>query len=166
MMTQLSTPRDLLIFTGTELGTSGWVAITQDHVNQFAEATGDHQWIHVDPRRAKTGPFGGTIVHGHLTLALAPMFIDEVLYIDTDDAVLNYGLNKVRFPAPVPVGAKVRAVITRVSAKERAGGTIEATFGDPLRGGRRAAATMCHRNDLPVPGDPADMSNRRWSSTS
>jgi len=98
-------------------------------VNQFAEATGDHQWIHVDPQRAKTGPFGGTIAHGYLTLALAPRFIDEVLHIDAYDAVLNYGLNKVRFPAPVPVGAKIRAVITLISAQERAGGTVEATFG-------------------------------------
>jgi acyl dehydratase len=70
-----------------------------------------HQWIHVDPQRAKTGPFGGTIAHGYLTHALAPRFIDEALHIDAYDAVLNYGLNKVRFPAPVPVGAKIRAVI-------------------------------------------------------
>ena len=129
MTTQLSTHRDLLTLAGTELGTSGWVEITQSQVNQFAEATGDHQWIHVDPQRAKTGPFGGTIAHGYLTLALAPRFIDEVLHIDAYDAVLNYGLNKVRFPAPVLVGAKIRAVITLISAQERAGGTVEATFG-------------------------------------
>jgi acyl dehydratase len=126
MTTQLSTHRDLLTLAGTELGTSGWVEITQSQVDQFAEATGDHQWIHIDPQRAKTGPFGGTIAHGFLTLALAPRFIDEVLHIDAYDAVLNYGLNKVRFPAPVPVGAKIRAVITLVSAQERAGGTVEA----------------------------------------
>ena len=129
MTTQLSTHRDLLTLAGTELGTSGWVEITQSQVDQFAEATGDHQWIHVDPERAKTGPFGGTIVHGYLTLALAPMFLDEVLHIDSLDAVLNYGVNKVRFPAPVPVGAKIRGVISLVAVQERTGGTVEATWG-------------------------------------
>jgi acyl dehydratase len=112
MTTRLSTPNELLTLTGTELGTSGWIEITQSQVNQFADATGDHQWIHVDPQRAKTGPFGTTIAHGYLTLSLAPMLLDEV-HIDNCDAVLNYGVNKVRFPAPVPVGAKVRAVITQ-----------------------------------------------------
>lgn len=139
MARQLSTHLDLLTLAGTELGTSGWVEITQEHVNQFAEATGDHQWIHVDVQRAKTGPFGGTIAHGYLSLALAPRFMDEVLRIDKYDAVLNYGLNKVRFPAPVPVGSRVRAVITLVSAVERAGGTVEATFrlGYEVEGGER-----------------------------
>ena len=122
MTTQLSTHRDLLTLTGTELGTSGWVEITQSQVNQFAEATGDHQWIHVDPQRAKTGPFGGTIAHGYLTLALAPRFIDEVLHIDAYDAVLNYGLNKVRFPAPVPVGSKIRLTATLVDVEDVKGG--------------------------------------------
>ena len=139
MARQLSTHLDLLTLAGAELGTSGWVEITQEHVNQFAEATGDHQWIHVDVQRAKTGPFGGTIAHGYLSLALAPRFMDEVLRIDKYDAVLNYGLNKVRFPAPVPVGSRVRAVITLVSAVERAGGTVEATFrlGYEVGGGER-----------------------------
>ena len=129
MACQLSTPMDLLTLTGTKLGTSSWVEITQEHVNQFADATGDHQWIHVDVQRAKTGPFGGTIAHGYLTLALAPRFMEEVLHIDTYDAALNYGINKVRFPAPVPVGSKVRAEITLLSAAERAGGAVEAVFG-------------------------------------
>jgi acyl dehydratase len=139
MTTQLSTHRDLLTLAGTELGTSGWVEITQSQVDQFAEATGDHQWIHVDLQRAKTGPFGGTIAHGYLTLALAPLFISEVLHIGTCDAVINYGVNKVRFPAPVPVGAKVRAVITLVSAQERTAGAVEATFGIryEMEGGER-----------------------------
>jgi acyl dehydratase len=129
MASQLSTPQDLLTFASTELGTSSWVEITQEHVNQFAEATGDHQWIHVDVQRAKAGAFGGTIAHGYLTLALAPRLMDEVLHIAKYDAVLNYGINKVRFPAPVPVGSRVRAVITLISAVERAGGTVEAIFG-------------------------------------
>ena len=122
MTTQLSTHRDLLTLTGTELGTSGWVEITQSQVNQFAEATGDHQWIHVDPQRAKTGPFGGTIAHGYLTLALAPRFIDEVLHIDAYDAVLNYGLNKVRFPAPVPVGSRIRMGSEIIDVQDVPGG--------------------------------------------
>ena len=125
---KLSAPRDLLPLAGAELGTSSWVEITQGQVNQFAEATGDHQWIHVDVQRAKAGPFGGPIAHGYLTLALAPVFIAEVLTIDSFDAIVNYGTNKVRFPAPVPVGSKVRATITLVSARERPGGTVEATL--------------------------------------
>ena len=78
----------------------------------FAEATGDRQWIHVDPVRAAAGPFGGPIAHGYLTLALAPMFIADVLVVEHLDAALNYGLNKVRFPAPVPVGSRLRGVVT------------------------------------------------------
>jgi acyl dehydratase len=129
MTTRLSTPSELLALTGTELGTSGWIEITQSRVNQFADATGDHQWIHVDPERAKTGPFGTTVAHGYLTLSLFPMLLDEVLHIDNCDAVLNYGVNKVRFPAPVPVGAKVRAVITLAAAMRRDSGMVQATFG-------------------------------------
>jgi acyl dehydratase len=97
MTTQLSTHRDLLTVAGTELGTSGWVEITQSQVDQFAEATGDHQWIHVDPQRAKTSPFGGTIAHGFLTLALAPRFIDEVLRIDAYWSAIGAALGHVFF---------------------------------------------------------------------
>lgn len=129
MTTTLATPKELLSLSGTALGTSNWIEITQDQVNNFADATGDRQWIHVDPRRAEAGPFGGTIVHGYLTLALAPVFMAEVLEIQNYVAVLNYGVNKVRFPAPLPVGAAVRGAITLLTAKERDSGYVEATFG-------------------------------------
>ena len=96
----------------TELGTTEWLEITQERVNQFADATGDHQWIHVDVERAKDGPFGGTIVHGYLTLSLLPYFTADVLDLQTPGAKLNYGVNKVRFPSPVLVGSKVRATVS------------------------------------------------------
>lgn len=128
MTTTLASPKDLLSLSGAELGTTGWTEITQAQVDNFAEATGDRQWIHVDPQRAKAGPFGTTIVHGYLTLALAPVFMAEVLTVENCAAVLNYGANKVRFPAPLPVGAEVRAVITLVSAREHESGSVEATL--------------------------------------
>ncbi|MUL49787.1 MaoC family dehydratase [Mycobacterium sp. CBMA293] len=128
MTTSLATPNELLSLAGEQLGVSNWIEITQDQVNMFAEATGDQQWIHVDPVRAKAGPFGTTIVHGYLTLALAPVFMAEVLEIHDYAAVLNYGVNKVRFPAPLPVGSPVRAAITLLAAQERHPGNIEATF--------------------------------------
>ena len=81
-------------------------------MNQFADATGDHQWIHVDEERAKSGPFGGTIAHGYLTLSLVPWLASQVFRMETPGATLNYGLNKVRFPSPVLVGARIRAIIT------------------------------------------------------
>jgi acyl dehydratase len=126
--TILATPTGLLSLSGAELGTTNWVEITQDRVNKFADATGDNQWIHVDAARAKAGPFGSTIVHGYLTLALAPVFMAEVLQIQNYVAVLNYGVNRVRFPAPLAVGTAVRAAITLSSARERDPGNVEATF--------------------------------------
>jgi acyl dehydratase len=93
---------------GEELGTSEWVTIDQRRVNQFADATGDHQWIHVDLERAKEGPFGGTIAHGYLTLSLVPWLGSQVFKLATPGAKLNYGVNKVRFPSPVPVGSRIR----------------------------------------------------------
>jgi acyl dehydratase len=127
MTTRLSSPQDLLTLAGTQLGTTGWHEITQEQVNLFADATGDHQWIHVDPGRAKAGPFGGTIAHGFLTVSLGPGLLADVLHIDNVNEVLNYGINKVRFPAPVPVGAKVRAGLRLVLAGQCARG-VEAIF--------------------------------------
>jgi acyl dehydratase len=102
---------------GENLGTTDWLELTQERVNAFADATGDHQWIHVDVERAKEGPFGGTIAHGYLTLSLIPQFTPELFSLETPGARLNYGVNKVRFPSPVRVGAKIRATaeITEVS---------------------------------------------------
>ena len=94
---------------GESLGSSDWLTIDQQRVDTFAEATGDHQWIHVDVERAAAGPFGGTIAHGYLTLSLLPLLGQQVFALDTAGAKLNYGVNKVRFPHPVPVGSRVRA---------------------------------------------------------
>ncbi len=100
---------DVAASVGEELGSSDWLTIDQERVDRFAEATGDHQWIHVDVERAKAGPFGGTIAHGYLTLSLLPMLGAQVFALETPGAKLNYGVNKVRFPAPVPVGSRIRA---------------------------------------------------------
>jgi acyl dehydratase len=97
---------------GEELGTTDWLEITQERVDAFADATDDHQWIHVDVERAQAGPFGGTIAHGYLTLSMIPHFNQQLLSIETSGARLNYGLNKVRFPHPVKVGARIRCTAT------------------------------------------------------
>lgn len=111
-MRVFSTFEELEAATGEEIGTSEWVEITQERVDQFAEATDDFQWIHVDHERAKAGPFGGTIAHGYLTLSLIPWLGSKVFQVETEGAKLNYGLNKVRFPHPVRVGARVRATVS------------------------------------------------------
>jgi acyl dehydratase len=98
---------ELRAAAGEQLGTSDWLTIDQQRVNAFADATEDHQWIHVDPERAAAGPFGTTIAHGFLTLSLVPYLIDQTYRVEGTTLVLNYGLNKVRFPAPVPVGSAV-----------------------------------------------------------
>ncbi|HEY3015808.1 MAG TPA: MaoC family dehydratase [Nocardioides sp.] len=97
---------------GQSLGQTDWLEITQEQVNQFADATGDHQWIHVDAELAAKGPFGGTIAHGYLTLSLIARFGGELFDVEGVSAKLNYGINKVRFPSPVPVGSKIRASAT------------------------------------------------------
>ncbi len=111
-MRVFSTFEEIEAATGQEIGTTDWVEITQERVDKFAEATDDYQWIHVDHERAKAGPFDGTIAHGYLTLSLIPWLGSQVFTVETEGAKLNYGLNKVRFPNPVPVGARVRATVT------------------------------------------------------
>jgi acyl dehydratase len=98
--------------TGDELGLSDWLEIDQERVDRFADATGDHQWIHVDRERAAAGPFGGTIAHGYLTLSLIPFLGSQVFALETPGAKLNYGVNKVRFPHPVRVGSRIRSRVT------------------------------------------------------
>jgi acyl dehydratase len=110
-MRVFSTFEEIEAAAGEEIGTTDWVEITQERVDQFADATGDHQWIHVDVERAEKGPFGGTIAHGYLTLSLVPWLGSQVFELDTPGAKLNYGVNKVRFPHPVRVGSKVRAKV-------------------------------------------------------
>jgi acyl dehydratase len=101
---------------GQELAVSDWIEITQERINLFAQATGDHQWIHVDPERAKSGPFGTPIAHGFLTLSLMPSFFDSALRVNETRMAVNYGVNKVRFTSPVPVGSRLRARISLQSA--------------------------------------------------
>jgi len=103
---------------GEDLGTTDWLEVSQDRVDEFADATGDHQWIHVDVDRAKEGPFGGTIAHGYLTLSLIPQFTPQLFSLETPGARLNYGVNKVRFPNPVKVGARIRATAEIVSVDD------------------------------------------------
>jgi len=107
---------------GEELGTSSWLTITQEQVDQFAAATGDHQWIHVDPERAKSGPFGGTIAHGYLSISLVPALLREIVDVQGVAMALNYGINKLRFPSPVPVGSRVRMSARLAEVEEVTGG--------------------------------------------
>ena len=118
---------DLKARVGEDLGYSSWLEITQERVNQFADATGDHQWIHVDPERAKAGPFGGPIAHGYLTLSVAPLLLSDVIQVEGISMAVNYGLNKLRFPAPVPVGSKLRAGAVLANVEDVAGG-VQATM--------------------------------------
>ncbi len=108
-MTTFATLAELSALVGQHVATSEWVTITQEHINLFAQATGDHQWIHVDVDRAKVGPFGGPIAHGFLTLSLIPRFFESALTVTEVRMGVNYGLNKVRFIAPVPVDSRLRA---------------------------------------------------------
>ena len=113
---------DLTPLIGAELGVSDWLEITQERIDTFADATDDHQWIHVDPARAKVGPFGKTIAHGYLTLSLIIPLWTQPLDVREVRNKLNYGLNKVRFPSPVPVGSKVRVRASLASVEEVSGG--------------------------------------------
>jgi acyl dehydratase len=115
---------------GDRFGPSSWIHVPQEKIDAFADATGDHQWIHVDPERAKDGPFGTTIAHGYLTLSLLPVASYEVVPRQGAGMSINYGLNRVRFPAPVPVGSRVRATFEVVGFEEHEWGgqaTMQAT---------------------------------------
>ena len=113
---------ELLAAAGEQLGTSDWMTIDQQRVNAFADATGDRQWIHVDPQRAADGPFGTTIAHGFLSLSLLPYLIFQTYRVEGAAMTINYGVNKVRFPAPVPVGSTVRAQVELAEAAAVTGG--------------------------------------------
>jgi acyl dehydratase len=116
---------------GDELGTSDWHEVTQKDIDTFADVTGDHQWIHVDPERARDTPFGGTVAHGYYTLSLAPHLGEEIFALEGFAFAVNYGLNKVRFPAPLPVGSRVRMHAKLKQLEDVAGGaqmTMELTF--------------------------------------
>lgn len=119
---------ELKTLAGADLGHTAWLDITQERVNTFADATGDHQWIHVDTQRAAAGPFGGTIAHGYLTLSLVIPMFSELLEVGGVSMGINYGLNKVRFPAPVPVGSRIRLAGRIASAEEAGGGAVQLTM--------------------------------------
>jgi acyl dehydratase len=139
---------------GTHIGYSNWRTVTQEEVNLFAEATGDRQWIHVDPVRAKDGPFGGTIVHGYLTLALTPQLVWEIFKVNGVRMSLNYGPNKVRFPAPLPVGSRIRAGAELISLEPTGAGIQEVLRVTVERGGGDKPVCVADTVNILIPVDP------------
>jgi acyl dehydratase len=118
MPTVFESPKDLAKAVGQQLGHSDWLEITQERIDQFAEATGDHQWIHVDPERAKQGPFGATIAHGYLTQSLVNLFLPQIVEVRGISMGVNYGADRLRFPAPVPVGSRIRGSAELLEVEE------------------------------------------------
>ncbi len=127
-MKTFATLADLSALVGQHVATSEWIAVTQDHINLFAQATGDHQWIHVDVERAKAGPFGAPIAHGFLTLSLIPRFFESALTVTAVRMGVNYGLNKVRFIAPVPVNSRLRAQLKLLASDPIDNGGVQQTW--------------------------------------
>jgi len=144
MATVFQSPSELLAAVGKHLGHSEWLQITQDRVDLFAEATGDHQWIHVDPKRAASGPFGGTIAHGYLTLSLVNFFLPQIVEVRGISMGVNYGADRLRFPAPVKVGSRVRGGGELVSAEQTKDGGVQATIRVTveIEGGERPACVV------------------------
>jgi acyl dehydratase len=127
MATVFKTPADLEGAVGTHLGYSDWLTIEQDRIDKFADATGDHQWIHVDPEKAKDGPFGACIAHGYLTQSLVNYFLPQIVDVRGISMGVNYGADKLRFPAPVPVGSKIRGGGELISVERTKDGGYQAT---------------------------------------
>jgi len=125
-MRVFKTPHELLDCVGDDLGETDWLEIDQARINLFADATGDHQWIHVDVEKAKQGPFGGPIAHGYLTASLANFFLPQLVDVQGTSMGVNYGCDKIRFPSPVPVGSKVRGTGELTSVDETKDGGIQA----------------------------------------
>lgn len=141
--TVLDGPDDVRAHLGRHLGHSEWIEIDQDRVNLFADATGDHQWIHVDPERATKGPFGAPIAHGYLTLSISNLFLPQIVKVRGFSAGVNYGVDKVRFPSPVKVGARIRAGAELTAISEVNGGlqtTIVITI--EIEGGTKPACVI------------------------
>ncbi|MCE2764348.1 MAG: MaoC family dehydratase [Ilumatobacteraceae bacterium] len=141
--TVLDGPDDVRAHLGRHLGHSEWIEIDQDRVNLFADATGDHQWIHVDPERATKGPFGAPIAHGYLTLSISNLFLPQIVEVRGFSAGVNYGVDKVRFPSPVKVGARIRAGAELTAISEVNGGlqtTIVITI--DIEGGTKPACVI------------------------
>jgi acyl dehydratase len=127
-MKTIASLAELPALVGQEVAVSEWITITQEQVNQFAEATGDHQWIHVDVEKARAGPFGAPIAHGFLTLSLIPKFFESSMRIEQTSMGVNYGLNKVRFTGPVPVGSRLRAAMTLLACEAIDNGGVQMTW--------------------------------------
>jgi acyl dehydratase len=144
MATVFQSPSELAAAVGQHLGYSEWLPITQERVNLFAEASGDHQWIHVDPERAKSGPFGGTIAHGYLTLSLVNLFLPQIVDVRGISMGVNYGADRVRFPAPLKVGARVRGGAELMKVEETKDGGVQATVrvSVEIEGGDRPACVV------------------------
>jgi acyl dehydratase len=140
-MKTFETLADLAACVGQEVAVSDWVQITQQQVNRFAEATGDHQWIHVDEEKARNGPFGGTVAHGFLTLSLLPVFFDSALQVRHSSVGINYGLNKVRFTAPVRVGSRLRGRLDLLAVQPIEGHGMQMTW---------SVVVECEGADKPV----------------
>jgi acyl dehydratase len=134
---------ELKKLAGSDLGTSEWIEVTQERINTFADATGDHQWIHVDPEKAAAGPFGAPIAHGYLTLSLFIPLFTELLDVQGVTTKVNYGLNKVRFPSPVKVGSRIRLVAKLTDVEEVPGGVQVTVDGAvEIEGGAKPAAVL------------------------
>ncbi|MEV2233149.1 MaoC family dehydratase [Streptomyces phaeochromogenes] len=134
---------ELKKLAGSDLGTSEWIEVTQERINTFADATGDHQWIHVDEEKAKAGPFGAPIAHGYLTLSLFIPLFTELLDVQGVTTKVNYGLNKVRFPSPVKVGSRIRLVGKLADVEDVPGGvqiTVDGTI--EIEGAPKPAAVL------------------------
>ncbi|EDY55785.1 MULTISPECIES: MaoC family dehydratase [Streptomyces] len=134
---------ELKKLAGSDLGTSEWIEVTQERIDTFADATGDHQWIHVDPEKAAAGPFGAPIAHGYLTLSLFIPLFTELLDVQGVTTKVNYGLNKVRFPSPVKVGSRIRLVAKLTDVEEVPGGvqiTVDGAI--EIEGGAKPAAVL------------------------
>ena len=143
MPTVFSHPSELLHTAGQSLGFTEWVSVEQGRINLFADATGDHQWIHVDPARAAEGPFGATIAHGYLTLSLANLFLPQLMEVQGVSMGVNYGCDRVRFPAPVPVGSRIRGGGEIVGAEEVKGGVqVVVRITVEIEGGERPACVV------------------------
>jgi acyl dehydratase len=127
MATIFNSPADLEAVVGKQLGVSEWLEIDQARIDKFADATGDQQWIHVDPERAKHGPFGSTIAHGYLTLSLVNFFLPQIIEVRGISMGVNYGTDRVRFPAPVPVGSRLRGSAELIKVEDVKGGAVQST---------------------------------------
>jgi acyl dehydratase len=144
MTTVFNSPSELAGAVGKHLGVSEWLEIDQARIDKFADATGDHQWIHTDPERAKQGPFGSTIAHGYLTQSLVNHFLPQIIDVRGISMGVNYGADRLRFPAPVPVGSRIRGSAELIKVEEVKGGAIQSTVRVTveIEGGDRPACVI------------------------